>query len=47
MFIIRVKSPQLQYDLFIKRVNRVDLFIKFYQNEKKKKFMNKKKIFLI
>jgi len=35
MFNKRVKISQPEPDPFIKRVNRVNLFIRFYQNEKK------------
>ena len=37
MFIKRVRIPQPQHNPFIKRISHVDLFIRFYQNEEKKK----------
>ena len=36
MFIKQVKISHPEHNPFIKRVSRFDLFIKFYQNEKKK-----------
>ena len=43
MFIKRVKIPQPKHNPFIKRVSRVDPFIRFYQNQKK---YLRKKIFM-
>ena len=37
MFIKQIRIPQPQHITFIKWVSCVDLFIQFYQNEKKKK----------